>query len=510
MGASVVLLYLSGCAVRGGLAAFCAAFGEKLFAGNFSAAVSRWIWLAVMALFLISAPFFYYTIDSGKWPGAPRCYSERAASAKAVDAASGAAVLSAALDTRQDGRAAFSFAEWGLIIWAAGFLFMLARFAADWILMSAKCEKLPDITAARALAALDRSRSEVLAFEMSGRRFSLRGAYISRALRNVRLKEGDFLDCPMAFGVIKPVIVISRGHLDKLNDAQLRFVFLHEFFHVSQMDICLGVFASLALSVQWFNPLCYFARRKFRAAIEICCDNLVLRLAGRSQNLNYGGAVIKTLSLRSSGRASQGAGIAENRKELIRRITMIKQVKTMRSGKTFMACAAMCAAVIGCCGFSVKAQAAGESEKTSAPKTLIYINAKCLDSASGEKLAAPAIIAAPGGEAIIRIVRECEWDGEKIDVGITLQLKPESAEDGIRLKGSLIISKLADGGESAGKNERGEWLYTESSEARFYVLAKSPEEPVKLPPLMSGGKSVDLSLQAWLVDKDGNKLASVK
>lgn len=92
---------------------------------------------------------------------------------------------------------------------------------------------------------------------------------------------------PAVAGWFRPMLMLPRDLGNRLSPAQLRLVLLHELHHVRRHDVLWRWLATLALSLQWFNPLAWLARHSFCIDCEYAADAGALREAESSRSL-YG------------------------------------------------------------------------------------------------------------------------------------------------------------------------------------------------------------------------------
>lgn len=93
--------------------------------------------------------------------------------------------------------------------------------------------------------------------------------------RRVRLKSHAAVGVPVAWGLLRPVILIPGGHEEWTND-QRSSALLHELCHIKRADLLIMFLVRLSLAVFWFNPLCWIAARRLKQEQERACDELVL------------------------------------------------------------------------------------------------------------------------------------------------------------------------------------------------------------------------------------------
>ncbi len=100
----------------------------------------------------------------------------------------------------------------------------------------------------------------------------------------------------------------TQGIAERLSDAELRHVLLHELAHVKRRDVAMNWLVNALLTVHWFNPLLWLAFRQMRADREIACDELALRAMRGEERKAYGDTLIKVSDGGACGRRLDGYG----------------------------------------------------------------------------------------------------------------------------------------------------------------------------------------------------------
>jgi beta-lactamase regulating signal transducer with metallopeptidase domain len=162
----------------------------------------------------------------------------------------------------------------------------------------------------------------------------------------IRTWISDFVDGPLAIGVIERRIVLPGDFSRRYNPVERRLALEHELVHHRRGDIWWNLVATLVLAIFWFNPVAWLAFRAFRSDQELACDAAVARTASLDERCDYARALVK-----SASRPGLIAACALNPAgELKRRLKMMRNHRTspLRSTGGVVALAAFAAA-----GFAV-------------------------------------------------------------------------------------------------------------------------------------------------------------
>jgi bla regulator protein BlaR1 len=94
----------------------------------------------------------------------------------------------------------------------------------------------------------------------------------------VGIMESRTLLEPAVFGVLKPVLLLPHGIVDRMTPDQLKAVLSHELCHVRRRDNLATAIFMMAETLFWFYPLVRWIGKKLIDERERACDEEVLRL----------------------------------------------------------------------------------------------------------------------------------------------------------------------------------------------------------------------------------------
>ncbi len=95
--------------------------------------------------------------------------------------------------------------------------------------------------------------------------------------RPVRILSSPRVSTPLAFGALRPVVVLPAG-AGAWPPARRRSALLHELAHVARGDGLTQLIAGIACAVYWFHPGVWLAARALRAQRERACDDRVIEV----------------------------------------------------------------------------------------------------------------------------------------------------------------------------------------------------------------------------------------
>ena len=89
---------------------------------------------------------------------------------------------------------------------------------------------------------------------------------------------------PMAFQLLRPVIVLPTKTVETLTPDELRPVLAHEMAHLKRRDPLVNTLQILLFGIWWFHPAYWWLSRTLRTVREECCDDAVLTRAAQPED----------------------------------------------------------------------------------------------------------------------------------------------------------------------------------------------------------------------------------
>lgn len=95
----------------------------------------------------------------------------------------------------------------------------------------------------------------------------------------VSVRVSDRISGPLAYGVFRPVILLSKG-LDGADETALLHILTHEYIHIRYLDGCAKLVFAGALCLHWWNPAVWLLYVLANRDLELACDEAVVRRLG--------------------------------------------------------------------------------------------------------------------------------------------------------------------------------------------------------------------------------------
>ena len=163
--------------------------------------------------------------------------------------------------------------------------------------------------------------------------------------RPVQLLASDEIEGPATYGLLRPVVLIPSDLFEGLEGPRLRHALLHELAHLERRDSFWLGLAQILVALHWFNPLMWWALRRFRTDLEMACDATVLAHLETSERSGYGRTLLD-LGVRSVVGAASPCFAVDSKQQLRRRILMISRFRPQSTRRTAILAALAAALVV--------------------------------------------------------------------------------------------------------------------------------------------------------------------
>ncbi|MHC1723286.1 MAG: M56 family metallopeptidase [Aminipila sp.] len=139
----------------------------------------------------------------------------------------------------------------------------------------------------------------------------------------------DKIASPSLMGLIHPILVIPSVHY---SDEELTFIFKHELTHYRRYDLWYKMLLLLVNAVHWFNPLIYLFRNEAYIALELSCDDEVIK--GMSTNFKraYGKTILSCINQQKLRQVALTTCFNDNTKTLKERLQNILCTRKKSNG----------------------------------------------------------------------------------------------------------------------------------------------------------------------------------
>lgn len=161
--------------------------------------------------------------------------------------------------------------------------------------------------------------------------------------RKIKVRESDYINSPLTYGIFRPVILMPAGAVDMIEEEQLGYIFAHELVHIKRFDSLAKIFVTAAVCVNWFNPFAWIMYALVNRDIELSCDEAVIRRLGNASRPAYAMTLVRFAELKEM---SLFAFNSFGKSVLTQRVNEVMTKK--KSGiLSFMCGFAMCLLVMG-------------------------------------------------------------------------------------------------------------------------------------------------------------------
>ena len=115
--------------------------------------------------------------------------------------------------------------------------------------------------------------------------------------KDINIITSDYIDIPITYGLINPVIIVPTKLLNSLSYQKLKLVVMHELCHIKRKDILKSYLWLTARIIYWFNPLVAIAYRSYQDDIELACDEMVIKKINNQEKYEYTQSLVDVIKL---------------------------------------------------------------------------------------------------------------------------------------------------------------------------------------------------------------------
>jgi beta-lactamase regulating signal transducer with metallopeptidase domain len=130
--------------------------------------------------------------------------------------------------------------------------------------------------------------------------------------RLVELRNSEACTTPVVVGFRRPVILLPREVLSRLNDSEMRAVLMHELNHIARGDAIVNLLQGVLGALYFFHPLVWWANAALRRLREEACDELTVA-ALDGERRTYGEAIVKVTEIFGYASPPLALGVLESK-----------------------------------------------------------------------------------------------------------------------------------------------------------------------------------------------------
>lgn len=146
------------------------------------------------------------------------------------------------------------------------------------------------------------------------------------------LGESSLITSPLTFGVFQTYVVLPKDAEKWLSMEEIKYILLHELYHVKCKDILANYLMMFYQMVYWFHPFVWMAFRQMKLDREIACDSAVLHVLDPQSYSKYGNTLIHFLDNRRSNNLALMSQLNGSKKQLKERIQRIASFRVEPTG----------------------------------------------------------------------------------------------------------------------------------------------------------------------------------
>ncbi len=139
---------------------------------------------------------------------------------------------------------------------------------------------------------------------------------------------------PLVYGFFRPTVLLPEGVDDR---PAFVGVMAHELIHIRRGDLWWKLISLAAVSLHWFNPLVYWAVKRFAEETELSCDEQVLKNCDADARRGYGYLLLSILRRGSHSPAGLTTRFNPAKLAVKARFESILDLSPKRAGKVWIA-----------------------------------------------------------------------------------------------------------------------------------------------------------------------------
>lgn len=187
--------------------------------------------------------------------------------------------------------------------------------------------------------------------------------------REIPVYSNAFLQSPVIVGLLWPRIYLPISLISDYREPELTYMLMHELLHYRHRDALGVALMNLAVTVYWFHPLVWYARKEMQTDREIACDASVLSVLGEEARAEYGSTLLNFAQKESPAPLLFGSGLGGTKRQITRRIVSIASYEKPTVRKTLKGTAAFlltAAVLLGFAPFLPVCASEGEHDRSGA------------------------------------------------------------------------------------------------------------------------------------------------
>ena len=128
----------------------------------------------------------------------------------------------------------------------------------------------------------------------------------------VELRNSETCTTPVVVGMRRPVILLPKEVLARLNSAEMQAVLLHELNHIARGDALVNLLQGVLGAIYFFHPLVWWANASLRRLREEACDELTVAALDGERRV-YGEAIVKVTEIFGYASPPLALGVLESK-----------------------------------------------------------------------------------------------------------------------------------------------------------------------------------------------------